>query len=75
MEYDDWEWEIGLDTFKDDLEVDGGVRDEGEDVGKGEADETVMPEPWDMPVVNDIPLDEPLILDVLVEDPADLSSP
>ena len=75
MEYDDWKQEISLDTFEEDPEVKRWVRDEEEGVGEGEADEIVELEPRDALVADDILPSEPSILDKLVKDPVDPSSP
>ena len=38
MEYDDWKWDVGLDTFESNPECEGGTRDEVEDVGEDDVD-------------------------------------
>ena len=35
IEYNDWRWDIGPNTFEDNPKLEGGVKDEVDDVGEG----------------------------------------
>ena len=74
----DWRQEIAPNTFEDDPATEGkvakDVEHEEEDVGEDDVDGVVIVEPPNEPAADDILVDEPSILDVLVEGPTDPST-
>ena len=75
MGLDDWGREIAPDTFEEDPAAEGDPAKDTVEVEESDADDVAIVEPADAPAVGEALTDEPSILDVLAEDPADPSTP
>ena len=71
MGLDDWGLEITPDTFEEDLATEGESTKETLEVEESDGDDVAIVDPVDVPAADDIPVDEPSILDALAEDPID----